>query len=553
MTKIPQDLNTAVPASPPLTGGSARPRLPGEGDRGAPMASALPILGLVALAFAIRIWLFGDPVVHVDEEFYFLAGGRLLHGALPFVDVWDRKPIGLFLIYAGAYAIGGGSVIAYQILATISAAATALLIRRLALHVADARAAWIMAAAYLLYLMIFSGAGGQSPVFYNLPMVGAVLLLVNDVEGLKSRRSGMLAMLLVGVALQIKYSAVFEGIFLGCWLLWLDHRKRRSFPVSFANALLWAGSALLPTFLALGFYAWIGHGHEFIQANFLSVFGRREPIISSLGALANTILPLLPLITSVSIGVKRLRISSEGRLLLGWVAAATFGYLVFGNYYDHYALALLPPFCAAGAAGLIGPFGKRYLAPALLLTAGSVGAYRTVVHVRHLGNAAQVKHVTNLIQSNLNGCLFVFEGHAMLYETSHACFVSRYVFPFHLSQLKEGDALGVNVMAEMRRIDEASPSVIVMAVNASPGDTNPATRGYLLAMVRTKYRLVGVAPIGSQEYAIFARRPTSGKALKRPTGPTAKDAGQLATDGGGTALPISSRYPSLPGVKRSIA
>ena len=545
MTKIPQDMNIAGPLSSPVMRESARWRLSAGSGRGTPMVPALPILGLVVLAFAIRVWLYGDPVVHVDEEFYFLAGGRLLHGALPFVDVWDRKPIGLFLIYAGAYAIGGGSVIAYQILATISAAATALLIRSLALHVADRRTAWIVAAAYLLYLMIFSGAGGQSPVFYNLPMTCAVLLLANDIEGHERRRTGMLAMLLVGMALQIKYSVVFEGIFFGCWLLWLDHRKGSSLAVSFANALLWCGSALLPTLLALGYYAWIGHGQEFIQANFLSVFGRREPIISSLGALANTILPLLPLIASVWISVARLRISNEGRLLLGWVAAATFGYLIFGNYYDHYALALLPPFCAAGAAGLTGPFGKRYLAPALLLTGAIVGAYRTVVHVRHLGNSAQVEHVTNLIRSNLSGCLFVFEGHAMLYETSHACFVSRYVFPYHLSQLKEGDALGVNVMAEMRRIDEASPSVVVMAVNASPGDTNPATRGYLLAMVRSRYRLVGVAPIGSQEYAIFARRPSAGIALKPPANTSARNAGQLATNRGDTVLAISSRHPSL--------
>ena len=506
MTKFEQGM--AIAGRQPIIDG-ARQRPKSAGGLGSPLGAVLPVISLIVLAFAVRMWLFGDPVIHVDEEFYFLTGGRLLHGALPFVDVWDRKPIGLFLIYAAAYAVGGGSVIAYQVLAAISAAATALLIRRLALQVANARAAWIVAAAYLLYLMIFSGAGGQSPVFYNLPMIGAVLLLAGDVEGQHARRTGILAMLFVGLALQIKYSAVFEGLFLGCWLMWLDHRKGSSLPVRAVNTILWCGSALLPTLLALAFYAWVGHAQEFIQANFLSVFGRREPIISSLGALANTLLPLIPLIACLWIGAARLKLSREGLLLLGWVAAATFGYLIFGNYYDHYALALLPPFCAAGAAGLLGPRSKRYLAPALLLTASCVGAYRTIVHVRHLGNAAQVAHITNIIGSHLNGCLLVFEGHAMLYETSHACFVSRYVFPYHLSQLKEAGALGVDVMAEMRRIDRAAPSVVVMAVNASPGDTNPETRGYLLAMVRSKYQFVGEAPIGSQNYAIFARRSTA--------------------------------------------
>lgn len=510
------------------------------------LRAGLPIAGLVVLAFAIRIWLFGDPVIHVDEEFYFVTGGRLLHGALPFVDIWDRKPLGLFLIYAAAHAIGGGSVIAYQVLATLSAAATAILVRQLALYVAGATEAWLAAAAYLLYLMIYSGAGGQSPVFYNLPMAAAVLLLMRDIEGKHVRSTGNWAMLLVGIALEIKYSVVFEGIFFGCWLLWVDSCKRTTLPGRLANALLWIGAALLPTLVALGFYASIGHAQQFIQANFLSVFGRREPIISSLGALANTILPIVPLIACVWIGVARLKSSAVGRLLVGWVAAATFGYLIFGNYYDHYALALLPPFCAAGASGLTGVRARKYLAPILLGTAAAIGAYRTVIHVRHIGNEAQLELVTRIIRTHLNGCLFVFEGHAMLYETTNACLVTRYIFPYHLSELKEASALGVNVIDEMRRIDRAAPSVVVMDVKESKGDTNEETRGYLLAMVRSKYRLVGVAPIGSREYAIFARRPAVKTGSTGAQTQALSNSRNLAQKGVAVPLGISLQHPSLP-------
>ena len=547
MTKIiPSDERKIVA---PSAAGLAGPPSPGgqlQSDvRCSALRTTLPVAGLVVLAFAIRIWLFGDPVIHVDEEFYFLTGGRMLNGALPFVDIWDRKPLGLFLIYAAAHAIGGGSVIAYQILATLSAASTAILIRRLALYVAGGREAGVAAAAYLLYLMIFSGAGGQSPVFYNLPMVAAVLLMMRDVEGKRVRVTGIWAMLLVGIALEIKYSVVFEGIFFGCWLLLLDTRKGTSLPARLANAVLWIGSALLPTLVAFAFYAWIGHAQEFIQANFLSVFGRREPIISSLGALANTIIPLLPLIFCVWLGVARLKPSPVGRLLVGWVAAATFGYLIFGNYYDHYALALLPPFCAAGASGLTGGWARKYLAPILLVSAAGIGAYRTVIHVRHIGNAAQVALVTNIIRSHLNGCMFVFEGHAMLYETTNACFATRYIFPYHLSELKEASALGVNVLDEMRRIDRAAPSVVVMDVNESKGDTNEETRGYLLAMVRSKYQLVGVAPIGSQEYAIFARRPAVRTGSTGAQTPAHPYAGHVVQRGAAVALDISRQQPSL--------
>jgi hypothetical protein len=49
------------------------------------------------LAFALltRFPVLGDTNYYNDEYFYFQAGIRMHDGALPYVDVWDRKgPIG---------------------------------------------------------------------------------------------------------------------------------------------------------------------------------------------------------------------------------------------------------------------------------------------------------------------------------------------------------------------------------------------------------------------------------------------------------------------------
>jgi len=55
---------------------------------------------LLILLFALAFWSsqFGNPDVDFDEPFYLLVGERLLHGDIAYVDIWDRKPIGLFLI-----------------------------------------------------------------------------------------------------------------------------------------------------------------------------------------------------------------------------------------------------------------------------------------------------------------------------------------------------------------------------------------------------------------------------------------------------------------------
>ncbi len=61
---------------------------------------------LLATALLVRALTFGNPILHVDEEFYFAAARAMVHGAVPYVDVWDRKPVGLFLFYWPAAALG---------------------------------------------------------------------------------------------------------------------------------------------------------------------------------------------------------------------------------------------------------------------------------------------------------------------------------------------------------------------------------------------------------------------------------------------------------------
>jgi hypothetical protein len=139
----------------------------------APVIAAL----LLAVAVALRAADFGNPVIHVDEQYYLLVGERLLHGALPYVDIWDRKPIGLFLLYAGAAALPGGDILGYQFLACLSAVSTAGLVFASALRVGATRTGAIAAAvAYLVWLPLLGGRGGQAPVFYNLPITVAAWL-----------------------------------------------------------------------------------------------------------------------------------------------------------------------------------------------------------------------------------------------------------------------------------------------------------------------------------------------------------------------------------------
>ena len=87
------------------------------------------ILIFTLVGILARMREFGNPIVFTDEEFYLHVARKMWHGALPYVDIWDRKPIGLFLLYMPAAAFPlGASVYAYQAMALAAVVATAGLI-----------------------------------------------------------------------------------------------------------------------------------------------------------------------------------------------------------------------------------------------------------------------------------------------------------------------------------------------------------------------------------------------------------------------------------------
>ena len=474
-----------------------------------------PALGYAVTALALRWVLFGNPVVHIDEQFYLLVGDRMLHGAVPFVDMWDRKPIGLFLIYAAASWLGGGGVLAYQLLACASASLTALTIHMLARTIAPARGAWLAGLGYLLFLMLFNCTGGQSPVFYNLPVALCVLWLVkiasrNDSARLVWHGTGL--MLLAGLALQIKYTVVFEAACFGGVLLCRAFADGASYRRMLALAALWIAAAWLPTALALGWFAAMGHAHEFIQANFISIFYRNQPAGPALFRLAKEMLVLAPFWLAIFGTVRRLpaadgRYSAARSVLTLWALAAVGGFLVFGSWFDHYVAPILPPL-AVLAAPAFGSDGRGRLATWLMLAVGGIGTIAVVtVNLHQRGNAEEVETASALITSHLGGrCLYVFEAEPVLYRTTNACILSRFVFPSHLSSTVEADALGVDQARELNRIMTARPGVVVYSAKPIHTPANLQTRAILQAYLAANYTAYATVPIGQNRFTLYQLR-----------------------------------------------
>ena len=176
------------------------------------------ILGLSLFALAVRFPFLGDHNADIDEQLYALIGSQLWHGQLPFVDLWDRKPFGLFLLFGLADASGLPAPWSYQLFATIFIVLGALLLCRLALLLVDTTTAGVLAVLYIVLMTIYGSHSAQTEI-YHVPAMLGMALLVRDTSHPDALKRACIAMAIGGVALQVKYTVVPQCLFFGLWAL----------------------------------------------------------------------------------------------------------------------------------------------------------------------------------------------------------------------------------------------------------------------------------------------------------------------------------------------
>jgi len=476
---------------------------------------AASLLGVVALLARMRV--FGDPVVQVDEQFYLLVGGRMLHGAIPYVDIWDRKPLGLFLLFAGFRALGGSGVVTYQIGALVSVWATSLILFAMARRIAPPAGALAGAILYLLWLDLAGGEGGQSPVFYNLPVVAAIAIIFFARTGAAARRGdmrrpGIAAMLLFGVALQIKYSVVFEGMFAGIALLVFGVRGGRAWPSLALDALLWIACALAPTLLVVAGYAAIGHLGEWWFANATSILkrGAEQPatVADRVHVMALLVVPLVacvPLRRWIGVPPSTDQARDDQRFLDAWAATALLGVVLFGTWFNHYALPLFAPLGVVAAPLWGGRLGRVWLS--VLALAGAAWGQRLISHHQITRGGADVLAGAAAATRGAHGCIFVYDGYPALYDVTGSCLPTTRPFPAHLQSRNEIGATGIDGVAEVRRIMASRPERVMAEIPAYD-EENPAARAEVFRVLQADYLPVYRGTAKQHFFLIYALKGT---------------------------------------------
>lgn len=123
-----------------------------------------------------------------DQSIYAVVGNGILHGQMPYRDLWDFKPPGIFVIYAIAQGLFGNNMLASRLLEGVGLVASVVGLMRLAEVFFGARRVGLVggALACLIHAQLEFWHTGQPETYGGFLTIFALVLTAT--EGKRSRR-----------------------------------------------------------------------------------------------------------------------------------------------------------------------------------------------------------------------------------------------------------------------------------------------------------------------------------------------------------------------------
>jgi hypothetical protein len=316
----------------------------------------------VALAFRAPTLLYSE--LNWDEHLYRLIADSLLRGHVPYTEIWDRKPVGIFVIIAALQAAFGSSILALRIATSVAVAAAAILLTTVGrrLFPRSPTIGVIAGFFFIFYTMRNGGEGANTELFFiPLHLMGLCLLLQTcEMRGSRMLTVAFAAGLFMGAAVQVKYNVVFDIVAFAATFLLLNIESISNLDMSrLAGVAATTGLGILvPTATVIAWYALIGHLNDFIGANFsanATLVGATAPgfdLANLRQGLRNYDLLVLGAIAALVGGRFLARDSGEKRgwlAVTAWLGAMALALLFLRRFADHFFIQTLPSLSLAAA------------------------------------------------------------------------------------------------------------------------------------------------------------------------------------------------------------
>ncbi|MDE5103882.1 MAG: glycosyltransferase family 39 protein, partial [Trichodesmium sp. St19_bin2] len=345
-----------------------------------------------------------------DESIYILGADSLLNGNLPYTEIWDNKPPGIFILFSLAMLIFDRSIVSIRIISILATTFTSYFLYRIGATIDQKQGEKIGLLAGVLYA-IFSlhndGAAANAEIFFA-PFVTVGFLLLFRNRQLSNIKVFMIG-LIFGIGMQIKYLVMMDTlalVLLGTWF-----RKERKIKekekeglIKILNStlkfyIIFGIGLILPAIFIAFIYQFYGYFDEYIYAT-LSANSKYvamldfsfSDLLSRLRkqVLGNILLWLCLFWSPIYFFVfARGKFKQERNLiyLFLWFSCAFLAVLLSKRFYNHYFLQLLPPLCLISGYIII----KSVFLP------------QNLVNEHHYGEAIKMKK--NSTQAQINALI----------------------------------------------------------------------------------------------------------------------------------------------------
>lgn len=301
----------------------------------------------ILLAVLFRCCSFFPLVIDHDESTYLVIANELLKGKMYWIDVFDTKPIGIFLLYAGFLKIAGHSIILIRLLTALWVGLTAWLIWDIQRKwMPTGPGPWISGVFYLAMISLFTfyGVSPNTEIYFSSLTIVAIWLVMHWPWRWWSMMTSGLA---IGMGVMIKQAAAFDATALGLFLLWLIWKEGRKPLSRLARMAVMTMLAAVPLALVAWWYARQGHLTLFLDHQFF-LPGRYldqtdQPyswrmIVDFLARYA----PVTAL--AIFVIVRRTKVTLPAVGFYGsWLLLACLAAILPRNAFGHYFIALIPP------------------------------------------------------------------------------------------------------------------------------------------------------------------------------------------------------------------
>jgi hypothetical protein len=445
------------------------------------------MFGAPVIVLAVVALLPGLLAPSLDAAVFSLIGDRISVGQLPYVQLFDHKPPGMYFLIAGGQLLSGtlGAWKVSWILSVASVALTGTLVADTLRSLGWRRLAWAAGALCVAELASFPLAlgGGLGETVAVLPAVAAVRTgLIGQARGRTWLMAGMLAAIASAISLQA--APALLALIAAAMVRSREQRTPRLLPLPW----IVAGATLVCAVLLAGLGT-IGATGAAVQAvvGYNRVYAGLAAYDSPIaGEAMHAFLVLSPLAVLAAAGLTGiLPRKSQTALAAGaltWIASSLALIWMQGRLELHYATLLVPPLALLAPAGLDqlrlrGTFPR--LARSATITAFLVSAFgvslllsaaeTTMAMEARGGQAARSHAVASWIDGHAasQAQIFVWGNVPELYLDSNRGAASPYVY---LLPLTTPGYTSEHLIGQVLADWQASPpAVIVDAGSSEPG------------------------------------------------------------------------------------